>query len=117
MELCIVKPAARRPNGQGDIAMNAVNEGKDPKGKEKATLDVTVFAPRAPEPKHFSWAKTMKVGDAAKEAALAFGYSGGNPGLQTLGEGAEVLDPDKPLVAAKVKDGDQLELTDRSGGV
>lgn len=103
--------------GQGDASMKAGDEGKDAKGKDKATLDVTVFAPRAPQPKTFTWAKTMKVSEAAQEAALAFGYSGGNPGLQTLGDGARVLEPNKPLVAEHIKDGDELELTDRSGGV
>lgn len=97
--------------------MKAVDEGKGQVGKDKATLDVIVFAPRAPDPKNFSWAKTIKVSEAAQEAALGFGYAGGNPGLQTLGEGSHVLDPNKPLVAEHVKDGDKLELTDRSGGV
>jgi len=90
---------------------------KGDKGKDKSTLEVKVFAPRSPEPKTFEWQKTMKVSEAAQEAARAFGYSGGNPGLQKLGEGSHVLDPDKPLVAEHIKDGDELELTDRGGGV
>jgi len=40
---------------------------------EKNQITVTVHAPRALEPKTFTWEKTMKVGDAAQEAALAFG--------------------------------------------
>jgi hypothetical protein len=78
---------------------------------------VTVFAPRAVEPKSFTWEKTMKVGDAAKQAAVAFGYQTGNPGLQTIAEPPVVLDNNKPLVAEHVKDGDQLELVDTGGGV
>lgn len=76
---------------------------------------VTVFAPRAVEPKEFTFPKTMKVGDAAREAATAFGYEGGNPTFQA--EDGRVLDRQKPLVAEGVEDGDKLELTDIGGGV
>jgi hypothetical protein len=84
---------------------------------DKKELSVVVVAPRSPDPKPFSWSKTMKVGEAARDAATAFGYTGGNPGLQTSDDPARALDNNKPLVAEGVKDGDQLELIDTGGGV
>lgn len=77
-------------------------------------LMVTVYAPRSPEPKTFTWARTKLVGDAAKEAAAAFGYEGGNPGLQ---KGDDVLPNGKTLEAAGVERGDELDLVDTGGGV
>lgn len=77
-------------------------------------ITVTVRAPRALEPKEFTWAKTMKVGEAAKEAAEAFGYAAGTPTFQ---KGDDILDRNKPLVAEKVEDGDVLDLVDAGGGV
>jgi hypothetical protein len=84
---------------------------------DKHTITVTVFAPSTTEPKNFTWDKTLEVGKAAREAATAFGYVGGNPGLQTADKEARVLDNNKPLVAEKVRDGDKLELIDTGGGV
>ena len=81
---------------------------------EKNQITVTVHAPRALEPKTFTWEKTMKVGDAAQEAALAFGYQAGSPTFQ---KGQQILDRNKPLVAEKIVDGDVLELVDAGGGV
>jgi len=78
-------------------------------------ITVSVLSPRSPEPKSFTWPKTMRVGEAAREAASAFGYQGGNPGLQNAQ--GEVLDNQKPLVAAGVRDGDRLEIVDTGGGV
>jgi hypothetical protein len=86
-------------------------------GVERQEITVTVFSPRSPEPMTFTWGKTIKVGEAAREAATAFGYQGGNPGLQTTGNPPRVLDNDKPLVAEHVRDGDELELVDTGGGV
>lgn len=85
--------------------------------EHEQTITVTVLAPRSPEPKQFTWRKTLKVGDASREAATAFGYQGGSPGLQTTAEPPRVLDNNKPLVAEHVKDGDTLELVDTGGGV
>jgi hypothetical protein len=83
--------------------------------EEKQTLTVTVTAPRSPDPKVFTWAKTLRVGAAAAEAAAAFGYQGGKPGLQSAD--GKVLDNEKPLVAAGVRDETHLELVDTGGGV
>lgn len=77
-------------------------------------LTVTVRAPRSVEPKEFTWPKTTKVGDAARQAAAAFEYSTDNP---TLKKGDEVLDRNKPLVAEGIHDGDVLWLVDAGGGV
>jgi hypothetical protein len=81
---------------------------------EKQILDVLVSAPRFPQPRQFHWGKHLTVGQAADEAAAAFGYAGGSP---SLAKGDEVLDRSKQLVAAGVRDGDHLELVDTGGGV
>ena len=78
-------------------------------------LTVEVFSPRVPEPRKFTWPKSLKVGDAADEAAQAFGYEAGKPAL--LDKSGHVLDRDKTLSEAGVRDHDTLELTDKGGGV
>lgn len=82
--------------------------------KGAPTITVTVFSPSTPTPKEFTWPKTTKVGDAATQAAAEFGQTGGNPTFQ---KGEEILDRQKPLVAAGVREGDELELVDIGGGV
>jgi hypothetical protein len=77
-------------------------------------ITVKVFAPRSPEPRDFTFPKTEKVGDAARQVADAFGYAGGNP---TLAKGDRILDRQKPLVAEGVDNGDELELVDAGSGV
>lgn len=82
---------------------------------DKGTLEVLVFSPRNPgDQRPFSWSKHMTVGEAAAEAATAFGYSGGQP---TLAKDGVPLDRSKQLVAAHVRDGDLLEIVDAGGGV
>jgi hypothetical protein len=80
------------------------------------TITVVVFSPREPNPKTFTWLKTKLVGEAAAEAAASFGYP---PGLTASFQNSagDVLDRDKPLVAAGVRDGDSLEIVDVGGGV
>jgi hypothetical protein len=80
-----------------------------------AELRVTVYAPRSPEPKMFKFRREETVGQAARTAADAFGYEGGNPSFAT--EGRTVLDRNKTLAAAHVHDGETLELVDVGGGV
>lgn len=83
--------------------------------KSKQDLTVLVFAPRNPADKReFTWSKHMTVGEAATEAAAAFGYSGGQP---TLAKDGKPLDRTKQLIAEHIKDGDVLELIDAGGGV
>ena len=77
-------------------------------------ITVEVSAPRSPEAKIFTWPKTKLVGEAAAEAATAFGYVGGHPGLI---KDKKVLDNNKTLAAAGVHNRDHLELTDTGGGV
>lgn len=79
------------------------------------TVSVTVYAPTTPEPREFTWPKAKKVGEAAAEAASVFGLAAGNPTL--LNASHQMLDREKPLVAAGVRTGDQLELVDIGGGV
>lgn len=80
------------------------------------TVTVTVFAPRSAESREFTFPQTVKVADAARTAADEFGYAaGGTPTFENADN--EVLDRDKPLVAAGVRDRDHLELVDAGGGV
>ncbi|HMJ35622.1 MAG TPA: hypothetical protein VK501_17060 [Baekduia sp.] len=83
-------------------------------GKGKQDVEVTVFAPRVTEGRVFTWDKHLTVGAAAQEAATAFGYAAGTP---TLAKDDVALDRDKQLVAAHVRDGDELDLVDTGGGV
>jgi hypothetical protein len=78
-------------------------------------LTVEVFVPSQVEGKTFTWARSMRVGEAAEQAAAEFGIHGWTPSLQN--EAGKVLDRDKPLVAEGVRDGDMLELVDAGGGV
>ena len=78
-------------------------------------LTVEVFSPRVPEPKKFTWSKSLKVGDAADEAAKAFDYEAGNPTF--VDKAGHMLDRDKTLLEAGVRDFDKMELTDKGGGV
>ena len=91
------------------------DKNEKPPKPEKNEITVTVFAPKSPDPKQFTWLKTMRVGEAAQAAATAFGYQGGSPALQN--QQGKVLDNKKPLVAEGVQDGDTLELIDSGGGV
>src|ERR1700740_1433160 len=81
------------------------------------TVKVIVYSPRSPQPKEFTWPKTLRVGEAAREAATAFGYQGGNPGLQTTANPPRVLDNNKTLAEEHVHNGEKLELIDTGGGV
>jgi len=79
------------------------------------TVTVTVHEPSSPESMSFSWPQSKKVGEAAAEAAAAFGLSAEEPTFQNAA--GEVLDRQKPLVAAGVRDGDVLDLVSAGGGV
>jgi hypothetical protein len=88
---------------------------KDDKPHGPPTITVKVFEPSTPTPKEFTWEKTMRVGEAAREAAAAFGLAAEDPTFQN--PAGEILDRSKPLVAAGVRDGDALELVSPGGGV
>jgi hypothetical protein len=92
--------------GHGD------DKGRDQDGR---TLEGTVKAPGFIEAKEFSFAKNLTVAQAAHQAAEAFGYTPNTPGFQDS-DGNE-LPGDKRLVAAGVRDGDELQLIDTAGGV
>lgn len=66
------------------------------------------------DPRTFTFEKTTKIGEAAEEAAEAFGYD--DDGF-TLQLGDEVLDSDKPLVAAGIVGDELYELANTGGGV
>jgi hypothetical protein len=78
-------------------------------------LHVEVFSPREPHPKPFAWPKTLTVGQAAQQAATAFGYVSGNPTLQN--SVGDALDRSLTLEQAGIHDGDKLEVIDAGGGV
>jgi hypothetical protein len=78
-------------------------------------VTVQVFIPRLTEPKLFTWPLTLTVGQAAKEAADAFGYSqSSNP---TLGRGNHTFDRNKTLEQEHIHNNEELELLDVGGGV
>ena len=79
------------------------------------TVTVTVFVGTSPDGKSFTWPKTKKVGDAAGEVAEVCGIAAEEPTFQN--ESDEILDRQKPLVAAGVHDGDKLEFVSPGGGV
>ena len=87
----------------------------DDKPHGPPTVTVKVYEPSKPDPKEFTWPMTTKVGDAAREAAAAFGLAAEDPTFQNAQD--EILDRNKPLVAAGVRDGDSLELVSAGGGV
>ncbi len=103
-----------RPDDVVELQQNEHFTAKHGAKPDRQEIEVTVFAPRSPDPKTFEWDKHLLVSAAAQEAATAFGYSGGTPGLT---EHDQALDPDKQLAAAGVKNGDTLELLDKGGGV
>ena len=78
-------------------------------------VHVEALSPREPHPKPFTWPSSMTVGQAALEAATAFGYVGGNPTLQN--STGKALDRSLTLEQAGVRDGDKLEVIDAGGGV
>lgn len=81
-------------------------------------INVRVTAPRETAVKHFKWPTSMRVGDAAREAAVAFNYdAGGHPGFQTDTKPPRQLDNDQTVGAEHVVNGQLLELVDVGGGV
>ena len=78
-------------------------------------ITVLVVAPREPDPRPFQFRHEELTGAAARTAAKAFGYTGGNPAFANSKN--EVLDRDKSLAAEHVHDGDTLYLVDVGGGV
>jgi hypothetical protein len=79
-------------------------------------VTVEIIAPREPDDaRPFTFPDTLEVGAAAREAADAYGYKGGNPSLRT--EDKRVLDRHVTLTAAGVHDHELLELVDAGGGV
>ena len=78
-------------------------------------ITVLVVAPREPDPRPFQFQHQELTGEAARIAADAFGYMGGNPTFANAEN--EVLDRTKSLAAEHVHDGDTLYLVDVGGGV
>lgn len=89
--------------------------GHDHPASGHRQVEVEVYAPVEPTPKHFTFASSELVGEAAQESATAFGYGPGKPTFQT--EDGRALDRAMTLEQAGVDNGDKLELVDASGGV
>ncbi|MEX2672842.1 MAG: hypothetical protein WD294_12110 [Phycisphaeraceae bacterium] len=81
------------------------------------TTTVTIHIPSDPTPREFTWPKTIKVGEAADEAADEFGISESAEAPTFQNASGEVLDRQKPLVAEGVEDGAVLDLVSAGGGV
>lgn len=79
-------------------------------------VTVEVFTPRFTEGKTFNWSLDLTVGQAAQEAATAFGYQGGTPTLGRLHPDV-TFDRTKTLREEHVHEHDKLELLDVGGGV
>ena len=79
------------------------------------TVTVTVFAPKEVDGKTFTFRVNLKVGEAAGEAALAFGYPPGTKA--TFKKDGKVLDAGKTLHEAHIHTGEKLDLVDTGGGV
>jgi hypothetical protein len=86
-----------------------------PKEHGPPTISVIVFVQGSLEGKHYTWTQTMKVGEAADQVAADAGFPA-DPTF-TFQLGKEVLDRKKPLIAAGVRNGDELQLTSIGGGV
>lgn len=89
------------------------SDKKDASNEDKKTLDLVVEHGRlepGQDPPTFSFGKTVKVGDAATQAATTLGYSA--DGTYTFSAKGETLDRSKPLAAYHLKDGDVVVLTD-----
>ena len=97
---------------QASDGPTVIDRNEDGGGGE---LTVEVYSPRVPEPKKFTWSKSLKVGEAADEAAKEFNYEAGSPTF--VDKAGHMLDRDKTLFEAGVQDFDKLELTDKGGGV
>lgn len=84
-------------------------------GKPEPVVVIHVWAPRFPTPKQFKFPEDAPVGVAAAQVAQDFGYAAGTPTFQNKQD--EVLDRNKTLHDAGVRNGDKLELVDVGGGV
>jgi hypothetical protein len=106
---------SNEPSGESLMNTTARQDPDVAHDHDRRDLHVKVFAPRFPdEPKHFDWNRCLLVSEAAAQAAAAFGYTGGTPGLSKC---RQVLDPTQDLQQAGVENGDELELLDTGGGV
>jgi hypothetical protein len=91
-------------------------EAKGDKDKGRKNIRLEVSAPSEPDSKKMTFRGESLVGDAATEAAEKFGYAtGGTPSFR-LSDGT-VLDRTVTLVAAGLKDDDEVEVVDAGGGV
>ena len=99
-------------NTKSNESSATTNRGHVVDGSE---FTLEVFSPRVVQPKKFIWSKSLRVGEAADEAAKAFDYETGNPTF--LNKDKQVLDCAKTLIEVGIQDFDQLELTDKGGGV
>lgn len=94
----------------------AADDPKPEAAAHEKLVTIIVHSPRTPTPKPFRWPLDKLIGDAAKEAAKAFGYEvGGNPTLQR--EDGTDLDRGATIRSSGLKNGDKVEIVDAGGGV
>lgn len=87
---------------------------------EQATLELKVRAPQSDpddDPREFSYNRGTKVGDAAEEAAQAYGFATDTQTWTFMLESEEVLDPNSTLASEDIEDDDTVTLTDFGRGV
>jgi hypothetical protein len=86
---------------------------QEPEHRHDVTVEV--FVPKEPD-KHrrFTWPLSLTVGEAAIQAAAALGYAGPN---LTLARARTVFAPAGTLRAAKIDNGDKVDLVSAGGGV
>jgi hypothetical protein len=78
-------------------------------------VTVEVFVPKDPDLHgRFTWPITLIIGEAATLAAAKLKYSGQN---LTLAKGKVVFPPTETLEAARIDNGDKLDLISAGGGV
>lgn len=100
------------PIGPDTGGRTSEEHGQEPaRGRHSCTLvHVRVFMRATPDGKAFRFPKDQSVGNAAKVAAGKFGLQGGSATFRTRQKAA--LDRSLTLEAARVQDGDTLELID-----
>lgn len=77
-------------------------------------LSITIQSGRGS--KEFTFAKQIKVQDAASQAAVALGYPAGNTYALCRMEPREELVGERPLVSYQIHDGEILVLSETGSG-
>ncbi|MHB1414246.1 MAG: hypothetical protein ACYC1C_03255 [Chloroflexota bacterium] len=79
--------------------------------------DVTVVIQSGRGSREFTFAKQMKVQDAANTAASALGYAPGGAYVLVRLKTNDELEGQRPLVSYHIEDGESLALSETGSGV